>query len=86
MTITSNMALLTVPFALGLKTLFGVMGAAVAGFPFSIMGVLLMLGHPFFSKLVYGEPKIWSGPEQSGRILETNTAKSGLHSQGLHSQ
>ena len=64
---TVILAVLTVPFAAGLKPLLAVVGAPAAAFPFAIMGILAMLGQPFFKKLVYNEPKNWTIPEKSGR-------------------
>ena len=44
--ITIILTLATVPFAMGLKPLMALMGAPVAGFPFSIIGILAMLVKP----------------------------------------
>ncbi len=66
--VTVIMALLTVPFTLGLKPLFAVIGAPVAGMTFSIMGIMIMLARPYLSKLVYNEPKNWTVPELTGRM------------------
>lgn len=63
---TMILAVLTVPFAAGIKPLLAVVGAPAAAFPFSILGILAMLGHPFFKKLIYNEPQNWTTPEKSG--------------------
>ncbi len=68
--VTVIMALLSIPFTLGLKPLFAVIGAPVAGMTFSVMGILIMLARPYLSKLIYNEPKNWSVPELSGHIPE----------------
>ena len=65
---TIILASLTVPFAAGIKPLVGVVGAPVAAFPFAIIGILAMLGQPFFKKLVYNEPKNWTIPEKTGKL------------------
>lgn len=66
------MALLTVPFTLGLKPLFAAIGAPVAGMTFSVMGILIMLARPYLSKLIYNEPKNWSVPELTGRLTDSH--------------
>ncbi len=66
--LTVVMAMLTVPFTLGLKPLFAAIGAPVAGLTFSLMAIMIMLAAPYMSKLVYNEPKNWTVPEITGRM------------------
>lgn len=64
---TVILSLLTVPFSLGLKPLLAVIGAPVAGLAFSLIAIMAMLARPYFSKLIYNEPKTWTVPENCER-------------------
>ena len=57
------LTLATVPFAMGLKPLMAAIGAPVAGFPFSALGILVMLAKPYKAKLEYIPPRDWPVPE-----------------------
>lgn len=61
------LAMLTVPFALGLKPLMAAIGAPVAAFPFATLGICAMLASKDLAALEYNPPKMWSVPEKSGR-------------------
>ncbi len=57
------LSMLCVPAALALKPLLAAAGAPVAGFPFSILAILVTLGAPKMKKMTYHEPENWSVPE-----------------------